>query len=576
MQVFASLFWLFLLFLSNLGYWEFIRRRTGIHKYFSPSLTVVFQITVMFFAGLLNCMVAVSNILWAVGILLLLVNLKSLFKGCYKEYLSPGYIYLIGMTCVALAALRGQVFTHYDNFSHWALVVKVMLVNDRMPNFQDTIISFQEYPLGSSVYIYYFAKAVSHAESIQMLAQAFVMLCMIMPIFVYLKKHQVLGFILTVLLTNFIFTFNIGINNLLVDTLLPLVGAAAWMLWQNRDDRNIRPYLLGVSLYLTATVQIKNSGILFAGLGTIFLLVYIVKTRKNVLAVLAAIIFPFITLYFWNRHCAYVFSDAETSKHAMTATNYSSVFADKTAEEIRTIVTGMIKFSVTGIDFYLFIAALIVTLTVTFIFSRNLFPESLKLVISLLIIYGLYSVSMLLMYLLSMPGAEATGLASAGRYRKTIFIVAYMLLFAFLMKLLSAIVIRWKALACFAVIAALLIGTWRMDTDGFPTLLSKADASEREWFEKQISVYGVPQGSSFAVAVLPEEYSGYAAFILRYILMSTDEITIVATEPSQMNNIGNRQYLFVYDQSNQIVNDWIKANYPDQLGNNVIVLRDRG
>lgn len=575
MQAFVSVLRLVLLFLSNLGYWEFIRKKTGIHKYFAPSLTVVFQITVMFFAGLLNCMVAATAILWAVGILFLLINLKSLYKGSYREYLSPGYIFLIGMTCVSLIVLRGQIFTAYDNFSHWAIVVKVMLANNRMPNFQDAVIMFQEYPLGSSVYIYYFAKIVADAESVQMCAQVYMMLSMIMPVFIYLKKHQVLGFIEIVLFTNFIFTFNIGIHDLLVDTLLPLVGAAGWLFWKNRDDANVRPYLVGVSFYLTAALQIKNSGILFAGLGAIFLLVYLIKTRKDAAAVLASGVLPFITLYLWKRHCAYMFSGAATSKHAMTAANYSSTFGAKTPEEIQTIVSGMGKFSVTGTDFYLFVAALAVTLVIAYVFARNLFKESVKLVISLTVLYALYCVGMLLMYLFSMPGGEATTLASDVRYRRTIFIVAYAILMAFYMKVLSDAVIRWRMAICFAAMTALLVATWRMDAGSFPTFLSRADASEREWFENEISAYGVPQGSNYA-AVLSGDDAGYVYYLLRYLLMSPDGTSVEVTDPAQMDDIGSRQYLFVYSKDNKIVNDWIQANYPDQAGNDVIVLGNGG
>lgn len=572
MLTFVSVLRLVLLFLSNLGYWEFIRKK-GIHKYFAPSLTVVFQITVLFFAGLLNCMVVATAILWAVGILFLLINLKPLCKGTYREYLSLGYIFLFGMMCVSLIVLRGQIFTAYDNFSHWAIVVKVMLANNRMPNFQDAVIMFQEYPLGSSVYIYYFAKVIADAESVQMLAQVYMMLSMIMPTFIYLKKHQVLGFIEIVLFTNFIFTFNIGIHDLLVDTLLPLIGAVGWFFWKNRDDANVRPYLVGVSFYLTAALQVKNSGILFAGLGAIFLLIYLIKTRKDVASVLASGVFPFITLYLWKRHCAYMFSGAALSKHAMTAANYSSTFGAKTPEEIHTIVSGMVKFSVSGTDFYLFAAALAITLIIAYVFARDLFRDSVKLVVSLTVLYALYCVGMLLMYLFSMPGGEATTLASDVRYRRTIFIVAYVILMAFYMKALSEAVIRWKSAACFTAMTALLVVTWRMNAGCFPTFLTRADALEREWFESELSAYGVPQGSNYA-AVLPRSDNGYVYYLLRYLLMSPDGTSIEVTDPAQMDDIGSRQYLFVYSKDNKIVNEWIKAHYPDQVGNDVIVLRN--
>ena len=112
-----------------------------------------------------------------------------------------------------------------------------------------------------------------------------------------------------------------------------------------------------------------------------------------------------------------------------------------------------------------------------------------------------------------------------------------------------------------------------MNAGCFPTFLTRADALEREWFESELSAYGVPQGSNYA-AVLPRSDNGYVYYLLRYLLMSPDGTSIEVTDPAQMDDIGSRQYLFVYSKDNKIVNEWIKAHYPDQVGNDVIVLRN--
>ncbi len=116
-----------LFMLSSFGYWEYIRSHTGIHKYFAPAITVCFQITFMFFAGLLNVMPAAATLLFAGGIALLLYSLIKEKLGFIKEYLGLGFLFLIIGTIILGIALRGQVFTRYDNFSHWALVVKTVM-----------------------------------------------------------------------------------------------------------------------------------------------------------------------------------------------------------------------------------------------------------------------------------------------------------------------------------------------------------------------------------------------------------------------------------------------------------------
>lgn len=81
------------------------------------------------------------------------------------------------------------MFVHYDNFSHWALVVKKIIETNRFPNGFDEIITFKEYPLGSAIFIYFFTKFTNTNESTQMLAQAYMMLVCIMPLFSNTKKQ---------------------------------------------------------------------------------------------------------------------------------------------------------------------------------------------------------------------------------------------------------------------------------------------------------------------------------------------------------------------------------------------------
>lgn len=52
---------LFLFCVSNIGWWERIRRNSRINVYFIPSLTIAVQTTIMFLAGLLNLL---SETMW--------------------------------------------------------------------------------------------------------------------------------------------------------------------------------------------------------------------------------------------------------------------------------------------------------------------------------------------------------------------------------------------------------------------------------------------------------------------------------------------------------------------------------
>lgn len=218
---------LIMFFLSNLGYWEYFRRKSKMNIYFLPAFTISLQIMILFCAGILNCLVIAVWTMFTGGLILAACYLGNDFKNVIGNYLNSGYVFFIMVFCVILCVCQGQVFTAYDNFSHWALVLKNMLLTDRYPSFQDPLIIFQEYPLGSASYIYYFAKLVSESESAQMAAQSLMMLSFILPVFKFINKNKIVSCVMLLLYVNYIFCYNIRIDSLLVDTLLPLQGMAA-------------------------------------------------------------------------------------------------------------------------------------------------------------------------------------------------------------------------------------------------------------------------------------------------------------------------------------------------------------
>ena len=61
---------------------------------------------------------------------------------------------------------------HYDNFSHWAVVVKNMLITHRFPDAYSAMIDFKSYPLGSSSFLYYFCSVVGSEEGARFVINA--------------------------------------------------------------------------------------------------------------------------------------------------------------------------------------------------------------------------------------------------------------------------------------------------------------------------------------------------------------------------------------------------------------------
>ena len=142
-----------LLVLSMFGYGLFLYKRFNIKAELIP-VTVFSAITViMYAAGLLNVMYSATLLVLAAGLFLFayLIATKNIRLLDFKGIFTPGIIvFLVG--CAAVFFLyRGARLYHYDNFSHWGLIVKHMWLKNRLPNFSDTVISYKTYPPGSAV-----------------------------------------------------------------------------------------------------------------------------------------------------------------------------------------------------------------------------------------------------------------------------------------------------------------------------------------------------------------------------------------------------------------------------------------
>ncbi len=183
---------LILFFLSEFGYFLALDRKTKINRAFVPMVTVASQVCILFIGGILNLLRPVSILLYLTGFISLIWFVFTQKEIRFiKEFAFDKSIFLLYfMLVLCVLALHGKLFVFHDNFSHWALITKQMLLTDRFPNFQDIVIEYQDYPPGSACFIYYLSSFVSQKEWIQMIAQAFMMLSFAISIFSCCNKTK--------------------------------------------------------------------------------------------------------------------------------------------------------------------------------------------------------------------------------------------------------------------------------------------------------------------------------------------------------------------------------------------------
>lgn len=406
------------------------------------------------------------------------------------------------------------------------------------------------------------------------------MLCFILPAFKFVKKNQTACCIYVILFVNYLFCYNIPITDLLVDTLLPLQGMSMLFFLYSEcfqfdmDDKKENVSIFYAIPFLCTSIQIKNSGIFFVAIACIIILISLKHQKTSYPQKIITVLSPFLSLYLWKAHCNYLFASASTTKHAMTVDNYKNVFASKTKEEMDAMLHDIFYYSVTGKELYHLLAFLLCIGLLAFLANAEIRKKYYKLFVTTVAIYVSYMIGMGLMYLFSMPGAEATNLAGIGRYRRTIFTAIYYLLLLFSLKTISVIEDRKKRWFYLAAVYAMLIVNWRVEKGAFTTIFAKSSSDTRLdtrlWIQQAIDDYRVPDRGCYLICVSPDDMGGYMYFVCRYILSSKNVTYRVITESSQLDDAGNYDYMFIHDEENEIIREWTESNYPHQIENSVI------
>lgn len=558
--------------LSHLGYWEFFRTKGKISIYFLPIFTIAFQFFLLFSSGLLNFLEETAFFIYLFGFLLLFKAVSTKEFIFLKSYSNLTYVFLAAALVIVSLAVKGTVFAHYDNFSHWAIVVRKLLENDRLPNFADKVILFQNYPLGSSIYIYYFCKLTNSSESTQMLAQAFIMICAVLPWFQFIRRNTTICCIFILFAVNFLFCYNISIFDLLVDTLLPLVGMASFLFvcQEILDNPDFTPKRIFYAIPLLLwTAQIKNSGLLFSLFAALPLFLKI-NNRTFFFPILLSSASPFIGNFLWNRHCNLVFDQASASLHAMTRENFISIFSLKTPQNIHHIISDISSSFFNRNGFYSILIWLAILGIITFCFFKRYQKQYLVLLLIITCMHVIYFLGLLGMYVFSMPLEEALRLAGMDRYAKTLDIAAYYLIFIYTVLLLSKIKICNLETAICTILIGLVLGSSHIRLNGFTTFFYTPDTASRMAFESAVEEYGVPGNLSYFICI-PETDYGYYNFLCAYLLDEFPSWNVI-TNSDQLDSLSDYYVLINFDTENPIIQNWLQKNHPDKINDPVIYL----
>lgn len=427
---------LIILFISSFcGYFLFARKILSLRQEFIPVFVFSAIACVVYFCGLGEVLFAGTIGVMVLGLLLFILIIVSDIRKKVPFQISISLFSLffgVGSLLFFALLLQGKL-THYDNFSHWAIVLKQMLSTDAFPGVASDLIDFKNYPLGVSSFLYYVCRFAGHAQSTMIIAQGMLIFSCFYAMFGVISEKK--RFLLYAFLgfggsTLSLFNITIRINNLLVDFLLPIYTLAifAAVYHYRKDIKRACMAVLPLAGFLTV---IKSTGIIFAGIGLAFLVyTWAVQQKKNhqnggwvLIGTLCGSMVPYLG---WSLHMATAFQGIE-NKFDVSASNLQNMETGKSLDQIQDIISLFIK-AVTDIStrptlgillFHLVAIGASIYAAVVLKKKWNLW----KVLLSLDVIVLLYYVGILGLYIYSMPLDEAMQLAGFERYASSIVVL---------------------------------------------------------------------------------------------------------------------------------------------------------
>lgn len=564
-----SLFRLTIFLLSVYGYMAFCKEKIKVENECLPIVVFSGIGCIVFISGILNMMYVTFLGLLGAGMLL-----AAYYMIKKREFLpfSTGLFFGILFLVFLFVCLMDEKYYSFDNFTHWGLVVKNMYYDSAFPNFQDPVIYFQSYPLGSAGFIWYVCRCVGYSEGNTMFAQNALLLSCALPFFMLprqVKHGKGIAYIIAGLMCVIGVCGGNNIANgpfhLLVDKLLAYIAIAAFVIVYHYR-KQLEKGMICVLPLLTLVIVVKNSGIMWVAAifceAIYFWLKYNHHDRKQIRPLSLLIVVPALFRFLWDKHVDMVFASGDLSYHAMSAENYSATLTNKSVEDIKMISTMFADRVFTWKNSMIMFAVIFVVLFVICCFlDRDILKKTdgLFLLFYSLVVYIIYQVGNFVMYLVSMPMYEAAYLAGYERYVATVewFIwgIAVMTLLVIMMNIDSTADGR-LSVAILCVFGAILLRPKMNDI--VPVYRQEVPVSGRETarihMDEIVSKYQLESGKKSLVYIgdPQDNDAGYREWMSRYVLYSYDVTIVDQKKIDLLREFWDYDYLIILERDNAV------------------------
>lgn len=467
----TSILLLFLLFLSLAGWGLFFLYKVKIHPAFIPLFLFSSVGTVLFGAGLLHGMPVAANIIYYSGLFLCLIYLVLFFfkKIPFKHCLHPSLMFFSLSVLFVMFYMKGTLFLNYDDFSHWGLVLKEIVRLDGLPD-ASTLVTFQNYPPGSAVFIYYFLHQLGFHESLALMAQGFMTIAGFTVLFTWSSWKKPWTVILSWVISITLLLVNAKIfYSLLVDIILGSVALAIPLIayYYRKDWKRLLLVNLPIVVFL---ILLKDSGkvfLLFNGIAVLGILIAshregIEKRVDKVMpyaSLVLLLVLPLVVNLLWHTYTLQAYSESYgENKFAITEDKLQDI--QKSEGFLAGFDGMMLDAALNPLSSPHVIALLVINLIALLLMVSMKRKTANELVASFVLFnlfYVLYMCSLYYMYVYLMPENEASRLAGFNRYQSTITVYVGGMLMTVIVYVWSNYVKTFKSVTGILLAACFLI-----------------------------------------------------------------------------------------------------------------------
>jgi hypothetical protein len=565
-------FKILILILSLIGYIKFLLNKFNVRFEFCFALYSSLLVTFLFIGSLLKLLLPFSIIFFVCGIILFIyyfIKHKfsfSLKKGNYLCLFSVGLIFLF-----LVLSLREVKLLHFDNFSHWAIIIRQLLEFNNLPDTSNIMTTFVTYPPGTAYFVYYFCTFFGNSEYFMLVGQALLLLFFCMPIWAFIKNGK-LKYFIAFLFTILVLVFNDSVANLLVDTFLGLIGLTSLLIIIYYKDNLKKSLFILVPIH-TFLLLTKNIAIFFYFIDIVYVIYLIFKSKnylfKDKVVSLLVLFIPLILFSFWKVRTKIVFGDyVSLSTQNMSLSYFKNNFYEKGFSDLILIVKGFVKgvFDFSYNECKLFFTLIVMGIIYFIIFKKN--NQYKKKIICfftcVVVVYALYNAGLLFAYIFSMTLDEAIRLACYDRYLSTVVIMLLGLVLA-----LYFYGVDFKHQIIFEILISSVCIIYIIISPGLNEFLGKQNYGTSTRCKIQNAIKGMPISTNLNYLVISNEskVNGYISLIFKYNFMHRNFIVVSDSSTLDKYNILNYDYVITLD-SDDYVNEFLsyKTEYDGKTG----------